>query len=103
MKIDDNIELNVNEKMRNKSSTNGNDEFILPNKQNLLLLDKWISAIPIPIKEEDHVKNISQNDKPSYQFFCLFFVYFLMIITTKELIDYTNKYSIFRKRKNMKK
>ena len=99
MKIDDNIELNVNEKMRNKSSTNENDEFILPNKQNLLLLDKWISAIPIPNKEEDHAKNISQNDKPSYQFFCLFFD----DSYNKELIDYTNNYSIFRKRKNMKK
>ena len=40
MKINDNIELYANKKMNNKSSTNGNDEFIFPNKWNLLPSDK---------------------------------------------------------------
>jgi len=96
MKIDDNIELNTNEKKNNKSNTNENDELLLPNKWTLLPSDKWISAKPIPFKE-DYVKNIPQNVKTPYQFFCLFFD----DNYNKELAEYTNKYATFRKRKYM--
>jgi len=70
------------------------EEPIISDKWTLLPTDKWISANPITFKE-DYVKNIPQNVKTPYEFFCLFF----SESYNKELANYTNKYAAFRKKK----